>query len=156
MQNRLNLNPTDFVPLARCSFDTISVYLCLPVSVGLQLRAEGEGGGGGAMWGGRGSQYYYRLHCPGWPRRPGPRAQLATYPLSVLVRDSVLWPGHCPEPPPPSPGKVYNNKMLNWIPSIPAHCSSLSSCLLLLAGYNYKLNSKALSSFSFHPRSLFY
>ena len=51
MQNRLNLPPTDFVPLARCSFDTISVYLCLPVSVGLQLRAEGEGGGGGAVGG---------------------------------------------------------------------------------------------------------
>ena len=72
MQNRLNLNPTDFVPLARCSFDTISVYLCLPVSVGLQLRLKGKAGVGELCGGGGGLNTIIGSIVQAGPAAPGP------------------------------------------------------------------------------------
>ena len=99
--HQLNLNPTDFVPLGAALTQFLCISICvyqwvLDCSSGLKGKA-----GVGAREGGRGSQYYYRLHCPSWLRSPGPRAEFATYPLSVLVRLSALWPGHCPGPGPP-------------------------------------------------------
>ena len=53
----------------------------------MQLRAEGEGGGGGG-----GLNTIIGSIVQAGPAAPGPSsAQLATYPLSVLVRLSVAW-----------------------------------------------------------------
>ena len=133
--HQLYLNPTDFVPLSAALTQFLCISICvyhlvLDCSSGLKGKAGEEGGGG--------SQYYYRLHCPGWPSTsPGPWAQQLTpcqFWLDSVLCSLVTAPG-----PLRSHGKVYNNKMLNWIPRLhPAHCSSLSSCwhqrCLLLSG----------------------
>lgn len=57
------------------------------MSVGLQLGAEGEGGGGGK---GGGLNTIIGSIVQAGSAAPGPVAELATYPLSVLVRLSAL------------------------------------------------------------------
>ena len=137
MQNRIGIHHTSaksksnwFCP-PRCSFDTISVYfyLCLPVSVGLQLGAEGEGGGGGQ---GGGLNTIIGSIVQAGSAAPGPELSSQLTPCQFWL-DSVLCSlvtalalaRHSR-----SPGKVYNNKMLNWIPPSPARAPPSQALIL--------------------------
>ena len=130
--HQLNLNPTDFVPLGAALTQFLCISICvyqwvLDCSSGLKGKA-----GVGAREGGGGLNTIIGSIVQAGSAAPGPESSSQLTPCQFWL-DSVLCSlvtalalaRHSR-----SPGKVFNNKMLNWIPPSPARAPPSQALIL--------------------------